>query len=332
MGTLAELPDRFLDPRTGLPAWGSYRGAFRRIEIGGLARDRFERFATEKRWFYGSIVQEPYVLGFAIVDLGYAASAFAFAYEDGRGVLVDQSALGLPRVCRVRQKGDRRIDARFVHPIGSMRAVARDGDPAIEIAIRTRELDVQATLDARGAPPALTAIAPIPRGVVCATEKRAAMKVRGAALIRGHRIELDGALGGYDYTHGLLARRTRWNWAYLMGRAVTGETVGLNLVQGFVGEPECAVWIDAKLHALSEGRFEYEREEPSRPWRVRTDDGAVELLFDPGGMHREERDLRLIRSRFVQPIGRFRGTIRAANRTYELESALGVVEDQDVVW
>lgn len=332
MRTLTDVPDRFLDPRTGLPAFGSYRGAFRRIELAGLVRDRFERLATEKRWFYGAIAHEKLFVGFAIVDLGYAASAFAFAYEDGRGTLVDRSLMGVPRVCRVRQKDDRRIDARFVHPSGSMRVVARDEDPAIEVAIRMRELDLQATLDGRGAPPALTAVAPIPKGIVNATEKRVSMKVRGAALIRGHRVELDGGLGGYDHTHGLLARKTRWNWAFLLGRARTGETVGLNLVQGFVGEPECAVWIDRNVHPVSEGRFDYDAAATDRPWRVTTEDGAVDLVFEPGGAHREELDLRVIRSRFVQPIGTFRGTIRAAGRTYELDRALGVVEDQDVTW
>ena len=332
MRTLSDVPEIFLDPRTGAPAWGSYRGSFRRIELGGLVRDRFERLATEKRWFYGAVAHEKLFIGFAVVDLGYAASAFAFAYEDGRGLLVDRSLMGVPRLCRVTQKDDRRIDARFVAPGASMRVVARDSDPSIELAIRVPGLDLQATLEGRGAPPALTAVAPIPRGVVNTTEKRVSMPVRGAALIGGRRVELDGALGGYDYTHGLLARTTRWNWAFLLGHAVSGERVGLNLVQGFVGEPECAVWIDGEVHPLGEGRFEHDRDAPERPWRVRTDDGAVDLAFAPGAVHREERDLGLVRSRFVQPIGTWSGTIRAEGRTLVLDRVVGVVEDQDVKW
>ncbi|MDQ3037367.1 MAG: DUF2804 domain-containing protein, partial [Myxococcota bacterium] len=153
-----------------------------------------------------------------------------------------------------------------------------------------------------------------------------------SALIAGRRVSLDAALGGYDLTHGLLARRTRWNWAFLMGRARGGEPIALNLVQGFVGEPECAVWIDGEPVPLAEGRFTFAQEAPERPWRVRTADGAVDLAFEPGGVHREHRDLRVARARFVQPVGTFSGTIDVGGRRLELERVPGVVEDQDVVW
>lgn len=337
--TLSEIPGTLVDPRTGAPAWGSYRGAFRRTELGGLAKDPFERLATEKRWFWGAIAQSGAQSGegdrlitWAIVDLGYAASAFAFVWESGRGLVVDRSLMGVPRLCRVRSKGDARIDARFVHPRGSLRTRARDGEPGIEVAIELPDLEVHATLDERGAPPALTAVAPVPRGMVNTTEKRVLMPVRGAALVAGRRISLDGAVAGYDHTHGLLARRTKWNWAFGMGRAASGERVALNLVQGFVGEPECAVWIDDALVPVSEGRFELDPDAVERTWRIRSADGAIDLRFEPGGVHREHVDLGLVRSAFVQPAGAFHGTIRAAGRTLTLEGVPGVAEDQDVVW
>ncbi|UJR81614.1 DUF2804 domain-containing protein [Sandaracinus amylolyticus] len=330
--TLVDIPSTLLDPRTGAPAFGSYRGAFRRTEVGALSRDRFERLATEKRWFWGSITQPDRMIAFAIVDLGYAASAFTFVWEAGRGLVVDRSLVGVPRLCRVRSTKDARIDARFVHPRGSLRVRARDGEPGIEVAIELPDLEVHATLDERGAPPALTAVAPVPRGVVNTTEKRALMAVRGAALIAGRRVSLDDALGGYDHTHGLLARRTQWNWAFAMGRAQSGERVAFNLVQGFVGEPECALWIDGALAPLPEGRFEFDRDAYDRAWRITTPDGAVDLAFEVSGIHREDLDLRLVKSRFVQPSGTFRGAVRAGDRTLVIENVPGVVEDQDVLW
>lgn len=334
---LPEIPPSVIDPRTGAPAWGSYRGAFRRIELAGLVRDRFERLATEKRWLWGTIATESALIAWAIVDLGYAASAFAFAWDRERGMIVDRSMMGVPRLCRVRQGQSSRLDARFVHLDlagrgASLRMRSRDGDPAIEVAIELSDLEVHATLDTRGAASSLTAVAPVPGGRVSTTEKRVLMPVHGSALLAGRRIALDGALGGYDYTHGLLARRTRWNWAFLMGHTPRGERVGLNLVEGFVGAPECAVWIDDEPVPLAEGRFEFTREAPDREWRVRTADGAVDLVFTPGGVHAEHRDLGLVRARFVQPVGTFAGTIEAGGRRLELAGVPGVVEDQDVVW
>ena len=150
--------------------------------------------------------------------------------------------------------------------------------------------------------------------------------------MRGQRRPLLGAVGAYDYTHGLLARRTMWRWAFALGRAKTGERVAFNLVQGFVGEPECAAWVDGELFPLTEGRFAFDRERPLAEWRVSTADGAVDLKFAPAGMHSEDKNLGLIASKFVQPGGVYSGTRRVGGKTLVLERVLGVTEDQDVLW
>ena len=67
-------------------------------------------------------------------------------------------------------------------------------------------------------------------------------------------------------------------------------------------------------------------------WSTRSADGEVDLEFEPGAEHTETRNLGLVRSRFAQPLGTFRGTLRVGDRTLELDRCLGVVEDQDVVW
>ena len=65
---------------------------------------------------------------------------------------------------------------------------------------------------------------------------------------------------------------------------------------------------------------------------MRTADDAVDLEFTPGAVHAEHRDLRLLSSSFVQPVGSFRGSIRHGERRLELDGVLGVVEDQRVRW
>ena len=111
------------------------------------------------------------------------------------------------------------------------------------------------------------------------------------------------------------------------------ERVGLNLVQHFVGAPECAVWVDGEIFPLSEGRFELDLDRPLQPWRVRTAEGEVDLRFDPGAIHAETHDFGVVASRFIQPAGSFSGTIRVAGRApLELDGVLGVVEDQDARW
>ena len=193
---------------------------------------------------------------------------------------------------------------------------------------------IDARLSTEGAPPPIGVVAGLgEKDLVNATEKGALLAVTGAAAIAGRGSSLDGGLGGYDYTHGYLARHTAWRWAFLLGRAESGERVGLNLVQGFVGEPECALWVDGELYPLAEGRFTFDPRRPTEPWQVRTADESVDLRFEPGGIHQEHKNLGVITSRFIQPVGCFSGTIRVPGRApLVLSRALGVVEDQDVLW
>ena len=43
---------------------------------------------------------------------------------------------------------------------------------------------------------------------------------------------LDGGLGGYDYTKGMLPRLTAWRWAYGTGRLDDGTVLGFNIPRG----------------------------------------------------------------------------------------------------
>ncbi len=106
--------------------------------------------------------------------------------------------------------------------------------------------------------------------------------------------------------------------------------MGFNLVEGFVGEPECAAWIGDEILPLGEGRFTVG--DARSPWRVTTTCGALDLLFRPAAIHSEQKNLLVARSHFVQPVGAFEGTLRHRGRELALRAIPGVTEHQDVVW
>jgi hypothetical protein len=58
----------------------------------------------------------------------------------------------------------------------------------------------------------------------------------------------------------------------------------------------------------------------------------VDLRFEPGATHVEQRNLGVVSSRFEHPIGTFTGSIDIAGRRVSLANVLGVTEDQDVTW
>ncbi len=294
--------------------------------------DRVSRLLTEKRWLWGSIVQDDLMLAFAVVDLGYASNGFAYAYTPNDGIVAQASIVGLPRLSRVKQTATHRIDARLRDPRLGIRITEDDHDPQIEISLRSSTLEIQATLDTRDAPSPITAIAPLDKGVVDVTEKRVLMPVRGSALVAGKRVSLDGALGGYDFSHGIMPRHTKWNWAFFMGRDKAGVPVALNVVAGWTREHECALWAAGELHGVPEAQFAYDTARPNSEWKITTPDGSVDLTLTPRAIHAEEKNLGVVRSAFKQAIGRYRGTLRVDGRAHEIADAIGVAEEQDVVW
>lgn len=336
MRTLRERPAAVLDPMTRALAVGSYRGGVPRVDPALAGVRSLVRVAHEKRWIYAAVAAGDLLIAAAVVRLGYVANSFAFAFDRAEGRVVSRfSAVAPVFAAEVEGTGGEGALARF-RWLGAEVVFARGrGERDYRLEVDVPDLRVSARLSSEGMPPRIGAVAAIPGGdgLFNATEKGALMPVVGEVIAAGKHHDLDGGLGGYDFTCGLLARHTAWRWAFALGRARSAERVAFNLVQGFVGEAECALWIDGELYPLSEGRIELDERDPMAPWRVTTVDGEVDLRFDPGGVHDERRDYKLVRSKFIQPLGSYTGTITVPGRApLSLDGVLGVTEDQDVVW
>ena len=74
--------------------------------------------------------------------------------------------------------------------------------------------------------------------------------------------------------------------------------------------------------------FSFQPEAPHAPWRVRSDDGHVDLTFHPEGHRAQTVDLKLISSRYVQPFGTFSGSLDGV----AVEGLPGVAEDHAALW
>jgi hypothetical protein len=327
MGLLA-APSSFVDPATGAPAFGSYEGPLPAVRFPSLGlRDRALR---RKRWVYAALATEEVWIALGVVRTGYAATAFGFAYDlVAKRMLVEATALAPMLAARVADDPHapgalaglswRRTHIAFVWTPGGLGITARIGGLALDV-----------TLADASAPAAVSAIAPLEGGLVNATEKRALLTVAGGGRAGDRTLALDRGVGGYDYTHGLLPRHTRWHWGFALGRDASGAPLAFNLVEGFVGRAECAVFADGRVHAMPEPRFLFDADAPSSPWRLEAD--GIDLAFTPGAVHAQHTSLGIVRSRFVQPVGTFRGVLHVAGRDRRVDDLAGVVEDQDVVW
>ncbi|HEY3352679.1 MAG TPA: DUF2804 domain-containing protein [Polyangia bacterium] len=333
MRTLPPAPATPVDG-SGYPRFGTFAGPVGRVTWDGLAapfaRGHLYRRTHLKRWHYVGIAGPSCVVACAIIDLGYAASAFAYAFDrDRRELLADRSWMGLPVVAAtVADRAGAGARSRFVAP-GVLLELGRPADASRWLVqIQAGDFTLQAVLDAAAAPPTVCAIAPIDGGVANCTHKTVCLPATGTLRAGRASLNLAGSFGALDHTTGLLARDTRWRWACAWGRGI-----GLNLVEGFNGPAENALWLGDELVPVGAAVIGH-AEDAMAPWTVRTDDGLVDLTFTPEGMRRENKDLLVAASRYVQPIGRFNGHVRRAPGApaVTVRDLCGVTEDHAARW
>lgn len=348
-------PDRVVTG--GRPAFGSYQGAPDRIDLSTLtepyARGPVGEFLRHKRWMYVFAATDEVIVSAAVVDAGPTATTFLMAVDRKSGeVIANASRPGAPRplvgvndrprdghLSRYRAPG---TDVKITGDGGRLRVRSVLHRLPFVPMVDKPWIELDLTLEIGGLPTLLTVSdLQLPRPLVSTTVKGAVAPTGGTLRVRqGDRVatwSLDGGSGGYDYTNGYLPRRTSWNWAFGSGRTVDGRDLGLNLVSGFTGlgdnGAENCLWLDGELILIDPAaRIEPPTGDLTGVWRVTTLDGSVDLRFEPHAAHHESLNLMLLRSRFVQALGRFTGRIDVRGESIEVAGMAGAAEDQDVLW
>ncbi|HJV50348.1 MAG TPA: DUF2804 domain-containing protein [Noviherbaspirillum sp.] len=314
----------------GCPRFGRFAGSVRDIDWSRLAgpygRGAFWRHFHHKRWQYVALATEELFCGIAIVDLGWTNTAFAYAFDRvARREVAGYSQNGLPGFGAqvAAHPGEA---STFSWPGSRIGFRARDGRYQLDLRCRGFEIDAEF---AANDTPLLLAVGPIAGGSVHATQKSGGMPLTGEVRAAGRRYRLDDGVASFDYSNGLLARETSWQWA-----SAHGLELGFNLQAGYFGNHENALWLDGQLIPLGAARFDYNRADPLAPWHIHTDDGLLDLQFAPEGARREDKNLLVAASRYIQPIGSFSGWVKAhpdaAPR--RIERLAGVTEDHFSRW
>lgn len=315
----------------GAPAHGRYEGRIAAIDWSGLQSrpGRLWRRLHHKRWHYVGLGNEAVFIGVAIVDVGWAVSAFAYLFDrQTRTLRADWSQDGLPGLqARVGDAPLSGANAWFRGP--GARLSLRETGNRLQLQVATRALRVDAELDLAAMAPPLLAVGPIAGGLAHATQKTTALPVRGWAEAAGQRFALDGAWAAVDASNGLLARDTAWRWA-----SAHRPDVGFNLQQGYFGSHENVLWLDGRPTALGTAHFDFDATRPLAPWHLHTDDGLLDLVFTPEGARAADKDLGVAASHYVQPVGTFSGSVRAGPQALarRVDGLLGVTEDHRSRW
>ena len=314
----------------GRPRFGLYAGSLADPSFTGLANTpgTLERRLIEKRWQYAFLATPEMMLALAVIDCGYLSSGICAVFDRGaRRLLVDGNPVLPPLCARIGDSPGEGMSASLLGP--GIRARLERDQGRISIRARWAHADIDLLLDASRAPPPVTAIAPVGApGRFDFTQKTVLLPAEGEVRAGNVRFDVRGQPAALDYTHGFLARDTSWRWAFASGRAGSHQ-VAFNLSEGFLeGEGENAVWIDGEPQAAGPVRFSFDPASPMGPWRMQSADGSVDLAFRPEGYRAQDIDLKLIRSRYLQPFGVFSGRLRSI----AVEDLPGVTEDHAARW
>jgi Protein of unknown function (DUF2804) len=325
---LPAAPAELFDAATKKPRFGTYVGSLPTVPFEGSLPSVITR---GKRWMYAIIVSDEIICCTAVVRMGYASNAFAFVVDRQQGrMIAETTALGPSLFSSVARQASEGAEARFGIGPKQFNIDRPIGSQNYFINVRSSDVRIEARLSAKNAPPPLSVVCDLPSGGYSTTEKGALLEAEGSVFVNGRKFDLKGAWGGYDYTAGLLERHTAWKWAFGMGRCSQGKPIAYNLTEGFVGQRECVVWRDGDIIPLGAAKFLFDRKRLLDPWHIRTD--KLDVNFDAAAMHEERHNLLIIRSRFQQVGGNFRGKLVLPNETVSFEKIAGVTEDQDTLW
>lgn len=319
--------------QAGEASMGRYAGFMPSFDWQGLAglktKGRLWQWTHHKRWQYVGIGSDALFIGLAIVNVGWCQTAFAYVFDRQRQkVVADWTADGVPGL-NGEVSAEPVLNGRsWFRSFGRQLSIEQTGG-LIHVRVKAGGIDLDAQLNLNGAAPFLLAVGPIDGGLAHATQKSSALAVRGQVTVGGQTWSLSDAIGCLDSSNGLLARETAWRWA-----CAQGAEVGFNLQDGYFGDNENALWLGQQLIPLARAKFEFDPQQPMKPWRVSTADGLLDLEFTPEGARQQDRNLCFAASYYIQPVGTFSGWVKATASAEPIRvvKLVGVTEDHRSLW
>lgn len=310
----------------GAPNFGAWAGRMPSVDWHPLRLPRrpgwIDLHLRHKRWQYIALAHPDVFVAIATVDLGWAAHGFAYAFLRGPRQLLSIARDGLPGAASV---GDPLANANARLP--GLRIDMRLAGDAINVAVRSRDIELDASLDLRTMPAPACIVAPANLLAHC-THKTGAIAATGELRAGKRKLDLDGCHASIDHSDGLLAHKTRWNWA-----SAHADGLGFNLQAGYMGDAENVVWLGGMPYKLGPVEFDYRAADPLAPWRIHSSCGNTRLSFQPEGLHRGNKNFGIVASHFVQAIGCFSGHIGVPGvARVDLSGLLGVTEDHASRW
>ncbi|MCL2515615.1 MAG: DUF2804 domain-containing protein [Microbacteriaceae bacterium] len=293
---------------------------------------RWHNFRT-KEWV-GFTLVHPELAGSMIVqDAKYLASAEIYAYELSGGALHEHAANGKRTALALPARLMFGASGRFETPGFALRYDFDTDAGRHDIRIDVAATATAAALTGRLALDAAHASAPLvvsarldERGGTMFTHKRI-YPVSGALTVgeREHRFDPARDFAIVDEHRSQLPYRSDWTWGTFALRTASGEIAGANFAERAqpAGEDEeSGIWLSGAVEPLADVAFAPTSDAPDAPWRVRSADGRLDVVFTPDGRKGVRKNFGVVAIDYWQAFGRYDGTLAGT----PVSGARGVLE------
>ena len=345
MAKIPAPPEKLIEA-SGKPNYGIFTGPIPQVNLDDydyMGNGRFPFNIAQglsklalRRWQYIGVFDEEYVIGVAVVNIGFTGSAFAYVYNRATKVKTEINLIDPGARNSVFSPDSMNGFSMLRKERNSVRIDAPDADGMRMVTVDSDKLKLKLAVE--DAPDRVT-----PMGICCRiglrrfnyTHKVAGLPASGEIVLGGETLHLSHkALGVFDWTAGVPNRETFWNWASAAGRLDDGQVVALNFGRGLneSAVTENVFWVDGKPEWVGMVHFDYDHKNLQGPWKLTSNDGLVDLEFTPEGERAEEINMLLVRSNFHQPFGKFTGTLKKGTKKIKIDDMFGFVEEHYVKW
>lgn len=329
MSELPAAPAALRDSDENLHAYGRFRGPIEDVSTAAwdAPSGGWRRRLQRKTWIYTGVYDPDFIVGIAVADVGYLATAFTYVFHRASGLRVEEAferPFGFASAFAPSLKKPWALGSRHklwvVEPHGT----------GIRVRYRGPKLSCDVTLPSLEG--GMSTLAPSPHRPFNYTFKRLCLPATVSGRVEGEGFEKTLSHGAaVDFTLGYAPRHTHWNWACLQGTTDDGRAFGLNLVAHFNSDLENALWLGDALIPLGRAGFSFERPADQRPWTITVADLDLTVTFTPEGARQDRKNFGVLQHDFIQPYGRFTATLRHEGKALRVEGH-GVVEDHTSRW
>ncbi|MBL9125067.1 MAG: DUF2804 domain-containing protein [Planctomycetaceae bacterium] len=138
----------------------------------------------------------------------------------------------------------------------------------------------------------------------------------------------------FDWGRGIWPRKSSWFWG--QGAGKQGErTVAINLGHGYGDDAKGtanAILIAGKLTKLRNVACEFDPADRMKPWKFTSDDGRLELTFQPIYHQEAKQDILVAATELHKIHGTYSGKLVVDGQTIQVDGLLGFAEHMNQRW